>query len=83
MELLGVERVSRHDHFFELGGHSLLAVQLLSRLYDEFGVQIEIAALFKSPELALFSKEILLALVSAEFDADQLNELLSLSGKGA
>uniref|UniRef100_UPI000618099F AMP-binding enzyme n=1 Tax=Chromobacterium vaccinii TaxID=1108595 RepID=UPI000618099F len=27
-ELLGVERVGRHDHFFELGGHSLLAVRL-------------------------------------------------------
>ncbi|MDA9489392.1 non-ribosomal peptide synthetase, partial [Bradyrhizobium sp. CCBAU 11361] len=24
-ELLGLERVGRHDHFFELGGHSLLA----------------------------------------------------------
>ncbi|WP_460021945.1 AMP-binding enzyme, partial [Methylobacterium phyllosphaerae] len=31
-ELLGVERVGRHDSFFELGGHSLLAVRLLSRL---------------------------------------------------
>ncbi|RJT11750.1 hypothetical protein D3227_41040, partial [Mesorhizobium waimense] len=28
-ELLGVERVGRHDHFFELGGHSLMAVQLM------------------------------------------------------
>ncbi|MFB6464021.1 phosphopantetheine-binding protein [Bradyrhizobium tunisiense] len=31
-ELLGVERVGRHDQFFELGGHSLLAVQLMARL---------------------------------------------------
>nr|WP_246763574.1 non-ribosomal peptide synthetase [Rhizobium sp. 007] len=31
-ELLGLERVGRHDHFFELGGHSLLAVQLMERL---------------------------------------------------
>ena len=30
-ELLGVERVGRHDHFFELGGHSLLAVRLVCR----------------------------------------------------
>src|SRR5439155_3135706 len=31
-ELLGVERISRHDSFFALGGHSLLAVQLIERL---------------------------------------------------
>ncbi|EGH35201.1 amino acid adenylation, partial [Pseudomonas syringae pv. japonica str. M301072] len=28
VELLGVERVGRHDQFFELGGHSMLAVKL-------------------------------------------------------
>jgi hypothetical protein len=31
-ELLGLERVGRHDQFFELGGHSLLAIQVVSRL---------------------------------------------------
>ncbi|KAG0323428.1 hypothetical protein BGZ97_004058, partial [Linnemannia gamsii] len=31
-ELLGLERVSRHDSFFALGGHSLLAVQMIERL---------------------------------------------------
>ena len=30
-EVLGVERVGRHDDFFELGGHSLLAMQVVSR----------------------------------------------------
>src|SRR5262249_16049176 len=31
-ELLGVERVGRHDQFFELGGHSLLVIAMIERL---------------------------------------------------
>ncbi|XP_031637575.1 uncharacterized protein LOC116350005, partial [Contarinia nasturtii] len=31
-ELLGIERISRHDNFFALGGHSLLIVKMLSQL---------------------------------------------------
>ena len=31
-ELLGVEKVGRHDNFFDLGGHSLLIVSLVEQL---------------------------------------------------
>ncbi|WP_163594555.1 phosphopantetheine-binding protein, partial [Klebsiella variicola] len=31
-ELLGIERVGRHDNIFEMGGHSLLAVKLMAQL---------------------------------------------------
>nr|WP_225040589.1 non-ribosomal peptide synthetase [Rhizobium sp. T1473]MCA0807242.1 amino acid adenylation domain-containing protein [Rhizobium sp. T1473] len=50
-ELLGLERVGRHDHFFELGGHSLLAVQLLSRL-RRLSLGVEVRTLFARPVLA-------------------------------
>ncbi len=51
-ELLGLERVGRHDHFFELGGHSLVAVRLQSRLLDALGVELPLAGLFAQPVLA-------------------------------
>jgi alpha-ketoglutarate-dependent taurine dioxygenase len=55
-ELLGVERVGRHDHFFELGGHSLLAVQLCVRV-REHGVTLKVRQVFEQPVLASMSRE--------------------------
>ncbi|MER8786193.1 condensation domain-containing protein, partial [Mesorhizobium sp. M1006] len=57
-ELLGVERVGRHDHFFELGGHSLLAVQLSSRLSRAVGVELPLTRLFARPVLADLAESI-------------------------
>ena len=56
-DLLGVERVGRHDHFFELGGHSLMAARLLARL-RELGLSADLQALFAQPTLAAFAATI-------------------------
>ncbi|WP_122315227.1 non-ribosomal peptide synthetase, partial [Pseudomonas cichorii] len=50
-ELLGVERVSRHDQFFELGGDSLLAVKLIERMRDT-GLNVDVRVLFGQPTLS-------------------------------
>src|SRR5690606_16944238 len=50
-ELLGIERVGRHDDFFELGGHSLLAVALVERMRRE-GLHAAVSELFASPTLS-------------------------------
>jgi thioesterase domain-containing protein len=51
-ELLGIERVGRHDDFFALGGHSLLVLRLLSELYQAFGVRLPVGVVFLRPTLA-------------------------------
>jgi acyl carrier protein len=39
-ELLGQPAISTEDNFFDLGGHSLLAVLLVTRVHEEFGMEL-------------------------------------------
>ncbi|WP_197413178.1 non-ribosomal peptide synthetase, partial [Vibrio sp. MEBiC08052] len=50
--LLGVEQVGRHDDFFELGGYSLVAMQLISRIRQQFQVELALATVFSQPMLS-------------------------------
>ncbi|WP_413160473.1 SDR family NAD(P)-dependent oxidoreductase [Capilliphycus salinus ALCB114379] len=55
--LLGIEKVGIYDNFFELGGHSLLAIQIISRLREEFQIDIPMREfLFESPTVAGIAK---------------------------
>ncbi len=51
-DLLGIESVGIHDNFFDLGGHSLLAVRLVAELEKNFGRQLALATIFRSPTIA-------------------------------
>ena len=51
-EVLKRKTVSREDNFFELGGHSLMAMQVLSRIRDNFAVDLPLYVLFEQPVLA-------------------------------
>jgi amino acid adenylation domain-containing protein len=48
-ELLGHDRIGRHENFFDLGGHSLLAVRAHSRLQHTLCPQLTILDLFRHP----------------------------------
>jgi acyl carrier protein len=51
-EMLRVDRVGAMDDFFSLGGHSLLAVRVVSRIRQETGIELPVAAVFEEPTLA-------------------------------
>ncbi|WP_284331438.1 alpha/beta fold hydrolase, partial [Dyella flagellata] len=51
-ELLGVERVGRHDNFFALGGHSLLAMRMIQLLRLGYEHDVPLTALYESPTIA-------------------------------
>lgn len=81
-DLLGVESIGRHDNFFEIGGNSLLAIQLASQLRRAFEIDLTIASLFESADLASLAGAVDAALDerrTAEEVARLLDEIESLS----
>ncbi|WP_220387521.1 non-ribosomal peptide synthetase [Stenotrophomonas lactitubi] len=50
-EVLGLERVGRHDSFFALGGHSLRIITVIERLRQQ-GLHVEVRAAFSASTLA-------------------------------
>jgi acyl carrier protein len=55
-EVLKLDRVGIHDNFFDLGGHSLLATRVVSRVRQEFHVDLKLMDFFKMPTIAELTK---------------------------
>jgi acyl transferase domain-containing protein/acyl carrier protein len=56
--LLGRTEITHDADFFDLGGNSLTAVELMSRVRDEFGVDLGIVVLFDHPTLEALADQI-------------------------
>lgn len=51
-DIVGIGAPARRASFFDLGGHSLQAVQLLSRLRQDFQVEVTMVDLLEEPSIA-------------------------------
>ncbi len=51
-QVLNVERIGIHENFFDQGGHSLLAMQVASRVREDLGIDLPIAAIFSTPTIS-------------------------------
>lgn len=57
-EIVGIEHLGIDSNFFECGGDSISCTQLLSMIYIEFGVEIELEYFFENPTISSISKVI-------------------------
>ncbi|MNQ10023.1 Linear gramicidin synthase subunit B [compost metagenome] len=76
--MLGLERVGTTDDFFELGGHSLLLTRLVSRIRDEFSVELPLRAVFEHPSIGALAAQLEGARPAADdlLELDFMNDLL-------
>ncbi|MFD7814655.1 amino acid adenylation domain-containing protein [Streptomyces sp. NPDC059785] len=67
-DLLG-KQAGAHDSFFDIGGHSILAVRLVSRLQQDFDLDLPMRVVFERPTIAQLAVDIE-DRVRAEIDAE-------------
>jgi len=71
-EVLGVERVGRHDNFFDVGGHSLQLIRVHRLLKERLQADLSLMDLFKHPTIdALVERIVRGADERAEAEASQ------------
>jgi acyl carrier protein len=75
-EVLAIDAVGIHDRFLDLGGDSLRATQILARVIDQFGVELEHRVLLQTPTVADMAVAILQR-QARQLDAGEPERMLS------
>jgi acyl carrier protein len=74
-DILKIDKVGVNDSFFELGGHSMMATQVISRIREEFKIEVPLRSLFEAPTVAGIA--ISITEIQAEFeDKEDLSAML-------
>jgi amino acid adenylation domain-containing protein len=71
-DVLKAGEVGLSDDFFELGGHSLLATQVVSRIREVFGIEIDLRELFKRPTVEALAEALTAAAAGERSEAHLL-----------
>jgi amino acid adenylation domain-containing protein len=54
-QVLGLSSIDARANFFEIGGHSLIATRIVSRVREQFKLELSLRALFENPTIEEFS----------------------------
>jgi len=57
-QVLKIDSVSIDDDFFELGGNSLLAIQLITKLFQAFEIELTVVEIFKTSTVTMLAANI-------------------------
>ncbi|MFG6449813.1 amino acid adenylation domain-containing protein, partial [Roseateles sp. BYS180W] len=57
-EVLGIERVGRHDNFFEIGGHSLAVMEVAALVRQRLGMELALNLFFEAPTVFLLAQAV-------------------------
>jgi acyl carrier protein len=55
-QVLGIMEFRLHDNFFELGGHSLHATQVISKIRNEFNIELPLKTIFENRSIIELSR---------------------------
>ncbi len=80
-EVLGFARVGAHDNFLDLGGHSIKATQIVSRLRESMNIDLPLAAVFETTDLADLARYV--ECNNLKVEKDSLGTLTKRPRKGA
>ncbi len=75
--LLRLEKVGLEDNFFDLGGHSLLATQFVSKIKEEFKIEIPLRMIFEKPIIIDLARHISLQFMTNNEESEP--EIVPLS----
>jgi FkbH-like protein len=79
-DLLGVDDLGVNETLYSAGGQSLIAIQMLSRIREDFGIELPLMSVFTEDlTVATLAQVVDDALIAHADEADLLNEISELS----